>query len=213
MKKLITCLSFALAAVSVGYAAVTPLWMRDARISPDGSEIVFCYKGDIYKVSAQGGTAVQLTTQASYEANPVWSPDGEQIAFASDRNGNFDLFIMSADGGAARRLTYHSASEIPSTFTPDGKYVLFSASIQDPATSALFPTSAMTELYRVPVEGGGIPNKSWVLLPNGFVLTRPGVISFIRTVKGLKTNGENTIRHPSQEISGCTILKQENILI
>ncbi len=128
--------------------------MRDARISPDGSEIVFCYKGDIYKVSAQGGTAVQLTTQASYEANPVWSPDGEQIAFASDRNGNFDLFIMSADGGAARRLTYHSASEIPSTFTPDGKYVLFSASIQDPATSALFPTSAMTELYRVPVEGG-----------------------------------------------------------
>ena len=155
MKKLITCLSFVLAAVSVGYAAVTPLWMRDARISPDGSEIVFCYKGDIYKVSAQGGTAVQLTTQASYEANPVWSPDGEQIAFASDRNGNFDLFIMSADGGAARRLTYHSASEIPSTFTPDGKYVLFSASIQDPATSALFPTSAMTELYRVPVEGGG----------------------------------------------------------
>ena len=154
MKKLITCLSFALAAVSVGYAAVTPLWMRDARISPDGSEIVFCYKGDIYKVSAQGGTAVQLTTQASYEANPVWSPDGEQIAFASDRNGNFDLFIMSADGGAARRLTYHSASEIPSTFTPDGKYVPFSASIQDPATSALFPTSAMTELYRVPVEGG-----------------------------------------------------------
>ena len=154
MKKLITCLSFALAAVSVGYAAVTPLWMRDAHISPDGSEIVFCYKGDIYKVSAQGGTAVQLTTQASYEANPVWSPDGEQIAFASDRNGNFDLFIMSADGGAARRLTYHSASEIPSTFTPDGKYVLFSASIQDPATSALFPTSAMTELYRVPVEGG-----------------------------------------------------------
>lgn len=154
MKKLITCLSFALAAVSVGYAAVTPLWMRDAHISSDGSEIVFCYKGDIYKVSAQGGTAVQLTTQASYEANPVWSPDGEQIAFASDRNGNFDLFIMSADGGAARRLTYHSASEIPSTFTPDGKYVLFSASIQDPATSALFPTSAMTELYRVPVEGG-----------------------------------------------------------
>ena len=56
--------------------------------------------------------------------------------------------------GAARRLTTHSASEIPSTFTTDGNYILFSASIQDPANSALFPTSAMTELYKVPVTGG-----------------------------------------------------------
>ncbi len=72
MKKLITSLALVLSALS-SYA-ITPLWMRDARISPDGTEIVFCYKGDIYKVPAQGGTAVQLTTQASYEANPVWSP-------------------------------------------------------------------------------------------------------------------------------------------
>ena len=61
---------------------------------------------------------------------------------------------MPADGGAARRLTYHSASEIPSAFTPDGKYIFFSASIQDPVGSALFPTGAMTELYKVPVAGG-----------------------------------------------------------
>ena len=107
MKKIIISLALVLTALS-SYA-ITPLWMRDARISPDGKEIVFCYKGDIYKVPVQGGTATQLTTQASYEANPVWSPDGKQIAFASDRNGNFDLFIMSADGGTARRLTYHSA--------------------------------------------------------------------------------------------------------
>lgn len=152
MKKFITCLTLALTALS-GYA-VTPLWMRDARISPDGTEIVFCYKGDIYKVPSQGGTATQLTTQASYEANPVWSPDGKKIAFASDRNGNFDLFIMSTNGGVAQRLTSHSASEIPSAFTPDGQYVLFSASIQDPASSALFPSGAMTELYKVPVNGG-----------------------------------------------------------
>ena len=142
-----------MAAALSGYA-ITPLWMRDARISPDGTEIAFCYKGDIYKVPVQGGTATQLTTQASYETNPVWSPDGKQIAFASDRNGSFDIFIMSADGGAARRLTYHSASEIPSTFTPDGKFVLFSASIQDPAASVMFPSGAMTELYKVPVGGG-----------------------------------------------------------
>ena len=150
MKKLLTCLALSFVAAS-SYAA-TPLWLRDVQISPDGTEIAFCYKGDIYKVPANGGTATQLTTQASYECSPIWSPDSKQIAFASDRNGNFDLFVMSADGGAARRLTTHSASEIPSTFTTD--YILFSASIQDPANSALFPTSAMTELYKVPVTGG-----------------------------------------------------------
>ena len=105
MKKLLTCLALSFVAAS-SYAA-TPLWLRDVQISPDGTEIAFCYKGDIYKVPANGGTATQLTTQASYECSPIWSPDSKQIAFASDRNGNFDLFVMSADGGAARRLTTH----------------------------------------------------------------------------------------------------------
>ena len=102
MKKLLTCLALSLVAAS-SYAA-TPLWLRDVQISPDGTEIAFCYKGDIYKVPANGGTATQLTTQASYECSPIWSPDSKQIAFASDRNGNFDLFVMSADGGAAGAL-------------------------------------------------------------------------------------------------------------
>ena len=152
MKKRILSLIGGLVAVSA--QAITPLWLRDTQVSPDGTAIAFCYKGDIYTVSAQGGTARQLTTQASYECNPIWSPDGKQIAFASDRDGNFDIYIMSVHGGSAKKLTKNSASELPSAFTPDGKYVVFSANIQDPAQSAFFPSGAMTELYKVPVAGG-----------------------------------------------------------
>ena len=151
MKKLLTCLALGFAATSY---ATTPLWMRDVQISPDGSEIVFCYKGDIYKVPAQGGKAIQLTTQSSYESSPVWSPDGKMIAFESDRNGNANVFVMSANGGIATELTKNSAAETPTAFSKDGKYVLFSAAIQDQAESALFPSGAMFELYKVPVKGG-----------------------------------------------------------
>lgn len=142
------------ASATLEAASVKPLWLRDVQISPDGSTIAFCYKGDIWSVPATGGTAVRLTSQEGYDSNPIWSPDGTEIAFASNRKGGNDVYVMSSRGGDARRLTYNSASEIPSAFTPDGGSVLFGASIQDPVGSALFPTSSLTELYSVPVKGG-----------------------------------------------------------
>ena len=103
-----------------------PLWLRYPVISPDGQTILFNFMGDIYKVSSEGGDAIPMTLSESYEYQPVWSHDGKQIAFASDRYGNFDVFVMPAKGGEAKRLTFHTNNEIPSDFTQDDQHIIFS---------------------------------------------------------------------------------------
>jgi tricorn protease len=129
-------------------------WLRYPAISPDGETIVFTYKGDLYRVPSDGGTAVPLTIHEAHDFMPVWSHDAKMIAFASDRFGNFDVFVMPASGGQPRRLTFHSASELPFSFSPDDKDVLFGAARQDTAANRLFPTGSQPELYKVPVAGG-----------------------------------------------------------
>ncbi len=131
-----------------------PGWMRYPAISPDGQTIAFTYRGDLYRVSRTGGQATQLTQHAAQDMMPVWSPDGQQLAFASDRHGNFDVYLMSATGGAARRLTVHSAAEYPYSFTPDGGTVLFGAARMDAAGNRQYPTGSQPELYRVSTSGG-----------------------------------------------------------
>jgi tricorn protease len=131
-----------------------PLWLRYPAISPDGQTILFCFKGDIYKVTSSGGQAVPLTIGDAYDYAPVWSHDGRSIAFASDRYGSFDVFVMPAAGGEAARLTFHSGAEIPTSFTADDKRILFTAARQDLVTNAQFPMGLFSELYSVPAGGG-----------------------------------------------------------
>lgn len=129
------------------------LWIRYPAISPDGSQICFEYKGDLWIAPSAGGDSRQLTIHEACDRAPVWSPDGATIAFASDRFGNFDVFTMPSKGGPATRLTFHSSNDRPTCFTPDGKSVLFSSTRLDSAASML-PTTFLPELYSVPVTGG-----------------------------------------------------------
>ncbi|MDQ7948348.1 MAG: S41 family peptidase [Pedobacter sp.] len=137
------------------FAQTNALWLRYPSISPDGKTIVFGYKGDLYKVGADGGIATPVTISEYHEQMPVWSHDGKSIAFASNRYGNFDVFVLPANGGSAKRLTFNSANDFPSDFTRDNKRVLFSSGHQSTAQSVRFPQRGLfLNLYTVPVEGG-----------------------------------------------------------
>lgn len=74
---------------------------------------------------ASGGRAVPVTNHIEMDDNPIWSPDGEWIAFASNRYGNNDIFVVPADGGKTQRLTWHSGNDTPNDWSPDGKTIIF----------------------------------------------------------------------------------------
>ena len=155
MKTFITFL-FLTFSWSIASAQENPQWIRYQAISPDGNHIVFTYQGDLYRVSAEGGDAIRLTFHEAHDFMPVWSNNGEKIAFASDRYGNFNVFVMDAMGGPAARLTYHSNDESPYSFSHDDQHVIFGAVRQDHVDHRQFPTGSQPELYKVPVDGGRV---------------------------------------------------------
>ena len=108
--------------------------------------IAFGYAGDLWTVSRGGGRAVRLTNGVGLESSPVFSPDGRNIAFTGEYDGNTDVFTIPAEGGVPHRLTYHPAPDIAVGWTPDGRRVLFRSSRE--------AASRYTQLYSVPAEGG-----------------------------------------------------------
>ncbi len=72
----------------------------------NGQSIVFTYAGDLYTVAVSGGIARKLTNHDGYEMFPRFSPDGSQLAFTGQYDGNTEVYLMPADGGVPQRLTY-----------------------------------------------------------------------------------------------------------
>jgi len=126
------------------------------------STVVFCYGGDIWKASANGGTAIRLTAHVGQELFPKFSPDGKWIAFTGQYDGDEQVYIMPADGGMPKQLTYYPARGPLAPrwgydnqvygWTPDGKKILF-RSLRDANGG-----SVETALYTVGTEGG-LPEK------------------------------------------------------
>ena len=145
----VAALAFSLQA----YAADDAAWMRYPAISPDGTQIAFSFKGDIYTVATNGGRANQITTNPAHDTRPIWSPDGKQIAFASDRLGGMDIYLVDKEGGIPTRLTTHSGNETPLAFK-DNAHILFQANILPATDDMQFASAQFPQVYEVSTAGG-----------------------------------------------------------
>lgn len=152
MRRILAALAAAALVSTLGVAtssadAKPTVGLRYPSLSPDGTWVAFDYRGDIWRAPIDGkGHADRLTIHEAQDTLPRISPDGKQIAFASKRNGGYDLFVMPAEGGLPRQVTFHSGVELLCDWSPDGKKLLYLSNRE--------PSLWQMDVYEIPVDGG-----------------------------------------------------------
>lgn len=111
-------------------------------------KVAFSYLGDIWTVNDNGSSPQRLTDNKARDIYPRFSPDGNWIAFSSNRDGNYDVYVVAATGGKPKQLTFHTADDNVAGWSPDGKRILFSST----RGRGAFPTVAT--LFEVSPQGG-----------------------------------------------------------
>ncbi len=99
------------------------LLLRQPTVSAD--HVAFTYAGDLWIADRDGGHPRRLTIHAGLERDPHLSPDGSQVAFTGEYDGNVDVYVVPVEGGQPTRLTYHPWADSARGWTPDGGAVLF----------------------------------------------------------------------------------------
>ncbi|HXR96966.1 MAG TPA: PDZ domain-containing protein [Terriglobales bacterium] len=131
--------------LGLGLAAAPPQLLRSPTLS--ATQIAFAFGGDLWIVPRNGGAATRLTAGMGVQSHPIFSPDGTQIAFTGEYDGNVDVFVVAANGGEPRRLTFHPGADRAVAWTPDGKAVLFTSNRNS-------YSGGFDRLFAMPLAGG-----------------------------------------------------------
>src|SRR5256884_7022065 len=96
-------------------------------VSPDGKTIAFELLVDIYTLPIEGGKAKLIDGGMSFDCQPKFSPDGQWIAFLSDRERSANIWIMHPDGTSVKQVSKDPNNDFTSpSWAPDGKYIFVS---------------------------------------------------------------------------------------
>ncbi len=123
------------------------------------THIAFIYAEDLWVANRDGSNPRRITVSEGTESSPIFSPDGNTIAFTGQYDGNSDVFTVPVSGGIPKRLTWHPGNDLVRDFSPDGKKVLF-ASQRNSFTGRYY------QLFTVDINNGSenqlqIPNAFW----------------------------------------------------
>jgi Tol biopolymer transport system component len=103
--------------------------LESDRLTLRGWNILFSRYKDIYTVNLEDGEVKRLTYTEQcggcFNLQPTWSPDGSQIAFTSNRGGDFDIYVMKSDGSDQRRLTNMAGRDSSPAWSPRGDQIAF----------------------------------------------------------------------------------------
>jgi C-terminal processing protease CtpA/Prc/Tol biopolymer transport system component len=125
---------------------------RHPAVSPDGTQIAFAWRGDIWIAPVEGGAARRITTDPADEAHPAWSPDGQALAFSTDRRGNRDIATVRLSDGTITAITFHSADDDRPAWSPDGRFIAFESNRDK--NLDLPVDSDFRDVWVAPAEGG-----------------------------------------------------------
>src|SRR6267143_517977 len=99
-------------------------------VSPDGKSIAFELVGDIFTLPIEGGQAKLISGGMAFDSQPKFSPDGQWIAFLSDREGSENIWVMHPDGTEVKQVSKDPGAEYSSpSWAPDGNYVYVSKAV------------------------------------------------------------------------------------
>lgn len=121
-------------------------YFTEPSLSPDRKEIAFVSGGDIWTAPSTGGVAALLVSHTANEARPLYSPDGRQLAFISNRTGNGDIYVLTLATGELKRLTFDDSLDQLDGWSRDGRWIYFSSTSRD--------IGNLNDLFRVNANGG-----------------------------------------------------------
>jgi hypothetical protein len=111
------------------------------------------FNTNIYTINSAGGGDIRLTTSTAHDIDAEWSSDGDRIAFASRRDGNYEIYVMNADGTGQTRITNTAAHETNPAWSPDGTKIAFERSTHSNPTSCYQACNA--GIYKMNADGSG----------------------------------------------------------